>query len=91
MENYFRITAYHPKENISAIIDSNGQFEKIWQFSSSLVNKGFKILKVNNEFQEGDFSKINKPTTYAVRAYAVGMPDIKDDKITINNKSYYAS
>ncbi len=91
MENYFRITAYHPQENITAVIDSNGQFEKIWQFSSSLVNKGFKILKVNNEFKESDFSKINKPVAYAVRAYAIGMPDIKDDKITLNNKSYYAS
>ena len=28
MANYFRITAYHPTENFSVIMDSNGMFEK---------------------------------------------------------------
>ena len=36
MNNYFRITAYHPKKNICAVFDSNGKFEKLWQFSSFL-------------------------------------------------------
>ena len=27
MNNYFRITAYHPAENISAILDSFGKFD----------------------------------------------------------------
>ena len=31
MANYFRITAYHPAENICAVFDSNGRFEKLWQ------------------------------------------------------------
>ena len=44
MANYFRITAYHPAKNICAIFDSNGRFEKLWQFSSYLVQKGFKIV-----------------------------------------------
>lgn len=34
MANYFRITAYSPAENIGMIVDSNGKFEKVWQFSS---------------------------------------------------------
>ena len=46
MANYFRITAYHPAENVCAIFDSNGRFEKLWQFSSYLIQKGFKIIEV---------------------------------------------
>ena len=29
MSNYFRITAYHPEQDLSAIFDSNGYFEKL--------------------------------------------------------------
>lgn len=42
MSNYFRITAYHPDEYISVIMDSNGKFEKLWQFSACLVAKGLR-------------------------------------------------
>ena len=49
MSNYFRIIAYHPAENLSAIFDSNGYFEKLWQFSAYLIQKGFKIIEVGNE------------------------------------------
>lgn len=45
--NYFRITGYYPKENISFIIDCNGMFEKLWQFSSFLVQKGIKVVEVS--------------------------------------------
>ena len=41
MANYFRITAYHPTKDICAIFDSNGRFEKLWQFSAYLVQNGF--------------------------------------------------
>ena len=59
MANYFRITAYHTAENISAIFDSNGRFEKLWQFSAFLVGKGFKIAEVGSEdkFLDGDLPK----------------------------------
>ena len=49
MTNYFRITAYYPEDNFSIIIDSYGFFEKLWQFSSYLIQKGFKILEVSND------------------------------------------
>ena len=39
MANYFRITAYHPAKNVCAIFDSNGRFEKLWQFSSYLATQ----------------------------------------------------
>lgn len=47
MTNYFRITGYHPQENFCFIIDSNGMFEKLWQFSSYLIQKGLKIIEVS--------------------------------------------
>ena len=49
MATLFRITAYHNDLNISVILDSKGYFEKIWQFSSYLIQKGFKILEVSKE------------------------------------------
>ena len=48
MNNYFRITAYNPEHNIGFIADSYGKFEKIWQFSSYLIQHGCKIIEVNN-------------------------------------------
>ena len=59
MKNYFRITAYNSAEDISVIMDSNGVFEKIWQFSSLLVQKGFKILEVGSEEKvlDGNFNR----------------------------------
>lgn len=48
MNNYFRITAYNPEHNIGFIADSYGKFEKLWQFSSYLIQHGCKIIEVNN-------------------------------------------
>ena len=45
--DYYRITAYHSDENISVILDSNGRFESLWDFSSYLVAHGFKILHLS--------------------------------------------
>ena len=47
--NYYRIAAYHPKEDFSIIVDSNGRYEKLWQFSAELMSKGFKIIEVGNK------------------------------------------
>ena len=46
MNNYFRITGYWPKENLTFIVDSNGRFTKLWQFSAYLVSKGIEIKQV---------------------------------------------
>ena len=45
MANYYRITAYYPEKDFSVILDSNGKFEKLWQFSAYLVQKGRRTLK----------------------------------------------
>lgn len=91
MNNYFRITAYHPTENLSVIIDSNGMFEKLWQFSAYMVSKGFKIIEVGGEdkFDEGDIPKAERNTTHVfLRACKSGEPEITGNRITVEGKSY---
>ena len=65
MANYFRITAYHPQKDVCAVFDSNGMFDAIWQFSSLLVQKGFKITEVgtNGNSPTGIFPKLKNPAT----------------------------
>ena len=46
-EKYFRITAYDKANNYTCILDSNGMFDKLWQFSSYLVNKGLNIIEAS--------------------------------------------
>lgn len=90
MANYFRITAYHPSKNICAIFDSNGRFEKLWQFSSHLVQKGFQILAVGNEskFTEGNIPKAEESDKILVRACIKGKPLQCSSRIEVGCKSY---
>ena len=91
MANYFRITAYHPAENISAVFDRNGMFEKLWQFSAYLVGKGFKILAVGGEekFSDGDMPKAEYDNVHIIlRACKSGEPEIKGNRITVEGKTY---
>ena len=46
MNKYYRITGYCPENDFSFIVDSNGMFEKLWQFSAFLVEKGLDIMEV---------------------------------------------
>ena len=90
MANYFRITAYHPARNICAIFDSNGRFEKLWQFSSYLVQKGFKIVEVGgaDKFLDGDFPKVSEGNQLIVRACGEGAPERYGNGIAVHGKSY---
>ena len=77
MENYFRITGYLPDKNVSFIMDAYGAYEKLWQFSSALVQKGCKIIEVGNadKFLDGNFDKLDRPSSkMALRATAEGEP-----------------
>lgn len=47
MNNFFRITGYLPEDDFCFILDSNGMFEKLWQFSSYLIQKGIKVIEVS--------------------------------------------
>lgn len=77
MANYFRVTVYHPAEDISAIMDSNGMFEKLWQFSSYLIQKGFKVLEVSadDKFLDVNIERAEPNTDkFYLRAYSKGKP-----------------
>ena len=94
MSTYFRITAYHPEENISIIIDSNGMFEKLWQFSSHLVKKGFKIIAVGNDesFSDGNIPKAFLDAhNMILRACDRGEPTCRDGQIAVKARFYLAT
>ena len=44
----FRVTVYHPTEDICAILDTYDFTEKLWQFSALLIQKGFEIIDATN-------------------------------------------
>ena len=91
MSNYFRITVYHSVHNISAIMDSNEKFEKLWQFSAHLVGKGFKIVSVASadNFSEGNIPMNDVPTdTILLCACTQGQPKINSNTISVRNKFY---
>ena len=90
MTNYFRITAYHPAKNICAVFDSNGRFEKLWQFSAYLVQKGFKIAKVsaNDKFLDGDVQRAPAGNQLLVRACDKRQPYIEDNTVEVHGKHY---
>ena len=77
--NHFRVTAYHPTEDITILVDSYGKFEKLWQLSSLLVTKGFKILEASDSTK---FVNVNIPAVESnkdklyLRACMDGKPDV---------------
>ena len=78
MTNYFRITAYYEKEELSVIIDSNGMFEKLWQFSSYILQKGLKVLEISNadNFIDVNTELAEKDTQHVLlRAVCKGKPE----------------
>ena len=88
---YFRVTVYHPAEDVSAIIDSNSHFEKLWQLSAALVQKGFKILEVGNDdqFLEGDLPKAEAYRGHLLlRACKTGKPEYIGGAVQIGGKRY---
>ncbi len=91
MANYFRITAYHPKEDLSVIMDSNGMFEKLWQFSAFMVSKGFKIIEVGGEdkFKGRNISRVEyNANKIFLRACCYGLSHINNNLITVGDKTY---
>ena len=91
MANYFRITAYFPAEDFSFIVDSHGRFEKLWQFSSYLVNKGVKILEVANgdTFLDGNMKRAKEHPEYLyIQSVQRGQPT--KTTVTVDGKTYRA-
>lgn len=91
MKNFFRITGYCPEHDFSFIIDSYGMFEKLWQFSSYLIQKGLKVLEVSNsdQFLDINIEPIKEDTKHIIlRATAEGKPEYITQ--TINGITYKA-
>lgn len=91
MSNYFRITAYHPTEDFSAIFDTNGMFNKVWEFSAFLISKGFKLLEVGDDttFLDINIEKAEViPDKIILRANSKGKPSYTH--YTLNGKVYRA-
>ena len=78
MSNYYRITAYSKEDDYTMIIDSFGKFEKLWQFSADLIQKGFSILEASKEEKMLDVNidKLTEETdNYILRAMVDGKPE----------------
>ena len=99
MSNYYRITGYYSRGDCSFIADSYGKFEKLWQFSSYLVDKGIKILEVSR-YEDGKDLNIGTidehKDEFFLRAVQKGQPNYKEREINgithkiidINGKCY---
>ncbi len=91
MNNYYRITGYCEQKDFCFIIDCYGMFEKLWQFSSYLLQKGLKVLEVGNDtkFMDGNIPRIseNKDKLF-LRANAKGKPEYVTQ--TVNGIAYKA-
>ncbi|MCI9407042.1 MAG: hypothetical protein HFK06_01645 [Clostridia bacterium] len=91
MNNYFRITGYHPAKNVCFIADSNGRFKEIWEFSAYLIGKGVKVLEVGNDtkFKYGNIEAAETDSeNIIIRACAKGQPTYIGNTVDINGKSY---
>lgn len=91
MNDYYRITAYHPETNISVILDSYGRFEKLWQFSAFLVARKFKIIAVDKaeNISFGNIEKANyDDKNILIRAYGKGEISIIRGVIHLSDKQY---
>lgn len=93
MDNYFRITGYCPKEDVCFILDSNGRFQALWEFSSYLVSMGVEIIAVGRDerMTYGNFSRAEYDAEHlSLRACAQGKPVISGKIITVHGKCYTA-
>ena len=88
--NYFRVTAYYPAGNVGFIVDSNGKFTTLGDFSLYLLNKGCKIMQIGRaeNFQDGNITKIESTEELVLRACAFGKPERAKGVITVNGKYY---
>ena len=89
--NYFRITAYYPAENISCIMDTFGKYDEIWEFSAYLVKLKFKIIDVaqTGQFEYGNIPLVKEPSDkFILRACMKGKVEKTDGVININGRYY---
>ena len=82
MNTYFRITAYHPQEDFSVILDTYGKYQEIWEFSAYLITKRFNIIEVcegNQIIKESSFPLIPKKSSRIfLRGIGRGKPEVQE-------------
>lgn len=68
----------------------NGKFEKVWQFSSCLIKKGFDILEVSKSenFTDGNIPRTQESDKILLRACQKGEPVRKGSRIEVSGKFY---
>ena len=90
MNNYFRITSYYPASDICFIVDSNGKFTSLGEFSAYLIKKDCKIIQIGRaeNFQDGNITKSKPCDKLILRACAFGKPERLGGVITVNGKYY---
>ena len=94
MNNYYRITAQSINNDYCFIADSYGHFEKLWQFSAYLIEKGYRIIAVNAEgkFEFGNIPKADPdPNHIILRACAKGKALIEGNNIIVGKSTYITS
>ena len=82
--NYFRITGYNQKNDFCFILDSNGMFEKLWQFSAYIISKGLKVLEVTKieDIIDINIEKVEQDNELIfLRATANGKPEYVDQQV----------
>ena len=87
----FRITAYHKELDISVIMDCDGKFNYLQQFSLYMQNKGFMVLEQDKEdtMLNGNIKPPKSfPNNIILRACQYGEP--KETTITQNGITYRA-
>jgi len=89
--NYFRITVYNKRDNLSVIFDSNGYFESLDDFKKHFLDKGCDIIDAATAetFLDGNFGKAeyDKDSMFC-RAYHSDEPIMTTFKN--NGVTYYA-
>ena len=95
MAEYFRITAYNPDKDFTVILDSNGKFEALWQFSAYLIKHGFKIIDATKGelIEKVTFDKTPETSDKIyLRAISKGMPYTQTTSkyfaVTVGNHAY---
>ena len=82
--NYFRITGYNQENDFCFILDSNGMFEKLWQFSSYLIQKGIKVIEVSKleDIIDINIEPVEEDKDHLLlRATANGKPEYVDQQV----------
>lgn len=91
MKKYFRITVYNPTHNVTAILDSNGYYNAIWQLSAFFVKNGWKVKAVaeDGQFEDGNIPRIAEDDKHIVlRACVKGCIEKENGVIIVLGRYY---